>query len=251
MRAENPNDRYQRTNTFVHETSVSRCPDEHRSQGRHCPAGGALTTWARAPTPRKRLLRYADGMSESIPIEQGAPTPGELRIARSRGKLALLVLGAAAFVAVSVLLLVFTDFRDPKAPPRVFLWAGALFFGACLVAGARSLFRRTPGLVLRADGFVDASSPISVGFVPWKDVAALAIATIHSQRMLVVKLHDPAPYLARGNALARLVHRANLKLTGSPINLASNSLRISFDELVQLVTARVVAAHRAVDHDAG
>lgn len=157
-----------------------------------------------------------------------------LEIPRSRGKLALLVLGSAAFVALCGWMLLI-DSPEITALHQVVAIAGVAFFGLALLYSLRALFDLRPGLVVREDGFEDRSSPVAVGFVPWHDVTEIAIYKISvrgaSERVLVVKVREPAPYAARGGALARMARRENLRMVGSPITLSSKALRCSLDEL--------------------
>jgi hypothetical protein len=52
-----------------------------------------------------------------------------------------------------------------------------------------------------------------------------------NQRFLTIAVADPAKYLARGNAFQRLFNRANIHLTGSPINIPASTLACNFEEL--------------------
>lgn len=54
---------------------------------------------------------------------------------------------------------------------------------------------------------------------------------ISGQRMLVVRVADPDKYVERGNALKRVLNRANTRMCGSPVVISANALQISFDEL--------------------
>lgn len=171
-----------------------------------------------------------------------APAPADLIILRSKTKSALTVLGCVAFIAVGIVLV---SIDDPEFSPigKLTGWPAIVVFGLLLVPAVRLLLSKTPGLILQRDGFVDRSSAISAGFVPWSEVTELLVTTISGQRILTVKVRDPKPYLARGNLLQRPLVRANLRLTGSPINLSSTGLHISFEELVQRFQERCALAH--------
>lgn len=172
--------------------------------------------------------------------------PPTLEIRRSRGKLALLVLGSAAFVALSLWMLTLED-TEISALHQVVAVVGVAFFGLALLYGLRALLDPRPGLVVRAEGFEDHSSPVAVGFVPWSDVTAIEVHRLSvrgaNERVLVVKVRDPAPYAARGNVLARMARTQNLRMVGSPITLSSKSLRCSLDELARTLAERWHQAH--------
>lgn len=119
-------------------------------------------------------------------------------------------------------------------PPWVIRGLGAvtiLFFGGCALYAIAKAFDRKPGLILRPDGFVDNSSAVAAGFIPWSDVTGLGIFEFNRQRMLVVQVAQPEKYADGGNALTRALNRANTRMCGSPIVISSNALRIPFDEL--------------------
>lgn len=164
-------------------------------------------------------------------------------IARSRVKLVMLTLGSLGFVALGVWMVTVADTHRGIPTPVIGI-ASIVFFGACAVFGIRSLLDRTPGMVLRADGFEDRSSGVAVGFVPWSDVRELAMFRMRGQRFIAVHVVNPAVYEARGSALQRAAHRATTRMCGTPITISTNALRISCDELMRLVTSFMAAANQ-------
>lgn len=120
---------------------------------------------------------------------------------------------------------------------RVLGLAAMLFGAAGVVYGVRKSFDRAPGLTLTPAGFVDNSSAVAAGFVPWSEVTAVDTFQVQSQRMLVVHVTDPGRYIERGGALRRSLNRANAGLCGSPIVISSNALRIPFGELHAVVAS--------------
>jgi hypothetical protein len=155
-------------------------------------------------------------------------------IPRSRVKGALLTMGALAFVLISAWMMTVED-THRGLPTGVIGLVGIVFFGACLVFGARMLIDSRPGLVVRAEGFEDYSSGIAVGFVPWSDIREISVLSITGQRFIAVRVTNPEEYMKRGSAMQRMAHRGNMKLCGTPITISANTLRISLDELVRLL----------------
>ena len=151
----------------------------------------------------------------------------------NKRKLALHALGSLAFVVLGACIL----FVWPLSRAlRIVVGAPAIaFFGLTLVLNLRRLLHPRPGLILSAEGIVDRGSGLSLGLVRWSDIEEIKAASINGTKFLVLKVRDPAPYLARGNALQRMTHRANTSLVGSPVTLAAVTLSISFAELEQLV----------------
>ncbi|MFN0252957.1 MAG: STM3941 family protein [Kofleriaceae bacterium] len=156
-------------------------------------------------------------------------------ISRSRVKGAALTLGSLGFVALSAWMMTLGETTRRGLPTEVIGLVGIVFFGACLGFGVRMVFDRRPGFVLREDGFEDYSSGVAVGFVPWGDIREIAVLRISGQRFIAVRVNNPEVYARRGTAIQRMAHRANMKLCGTPVTISSNTLRISFDELVRLL----------------
>jgi hypothetical protein len=116
--------------------------------------------------------------------------------------------------------------------------AAVLFFGACAVYAIVKFFDRKPGLVLGPTGFLDNSSAVAAGFIPWSDVTGVGIFTVGIQKFLVVRVADPEKYIRRGNPFRRALNRVNTRMCGSPITISSNALRISFHELHRELASR-------------
>jgi hypothetical protein len=158
----------------------------------------------------------------------------------SKTKLVLLIILSVGFVALGFWTFQ-TDsswiesqrrFNNPMLVHAIGIVA-MVFFGLGVVVGIRKLFDPKPGLVLSSAGMLIASSA-SMGLIPWADVEGFATYEIHRQKMLVVKLVDPEKYVRAGGALRQALYRANINMIGSPIAVSSNTLNISFDELVTL-----------------
>lgn len=173
------------------------------------------------------------------------PAVDRIEIALSKTKMRAALAGCLGFVALSVWLLSV----DEPLPflPEVFDSAfavnlvggiGLAFFGLCGVMVGRKLFDRRPGLVIDHEGLDDNASGVAVGRIPWRDIAGFDDYQLQGQSMVVVRLRDPEPYLARGNALAGAIRRANFKLCGSPVVIAASGLEIGHAELLQTLQSR-------------
>jgi hypothetical protein len=162
-------------------------------------------------------------------------------IALSRTKLVLLTFGSVGFAMIGAWMLTFSDeaitLTRRLGNPTVFRAVAviALVFGIAIgIFGVRKLFDQQPGLVFTAAGIVDNSSGVAAGFIPWADITGFTVYQIHRTRMLVVQVRDVERYISRGNPVKRTLNRANAKMVGSPISIASSSLRINFNELLAL-----------------
>ena len=159
----------------------------------------------------------------------------------SKVKVLLLIVGALAFVALGIWMLQLDStwiesqrrFNSPALVHGVGV-ASIVFFGLCAVAAVMKLFDRKPGLVLSSTGILDNSSSASAGLIPWSEVQGFDVLKIQRQRLLIVKLVAPDKYVEVGSAVKRSLNRMNLKMCGSPIAITSNSLKINFDELLDV-----------------
>jgi hypothetical protein len=167
-----------------------------------------------------------------------ADTSAEVTIPLSKTKVALLVLGAVAFVGGSVWLWMIAETQGRYNPLFVkgIALAGAAFFGLCGVYGCVKIIDGKPGLIIDAAGIVDNSSAVAAGRIPWGEITGLRVCSIAGQRFLTIDVADPKKYVARGGSFRRMMNAANARLTGSPINISASSLCVQFDELVHLLT---------------
>jgi hypothetical protein len=162
-----------------------------------------------------------------------------LAIPLSKKKITLAFFGSWAFVGASVWLwhiaerqIVFEAFIT-----TVIAEVGISFSGLCVLYASYKLFDWRPGLILDADGFVDNSSGISAGRVPWDDVIGIKVWEYSGQRALVVLVHDPQKYIDRAGYVARKFMTWNQNLVGSPIAISASALAIEFDELERVFVA--------------
>jgi len=159
----------------------------------------------------------------------------------SKTKILLIVIGSLVFIAfgcwmVSLDVLQIESQRRFNNPLFVYGigWSGIVFFGFCALYGTNKLFDRNPGLIFSRMGITDNSSGVSAGLIPWNEIAGFDVYVIHRQKMLVVLLKNPDKYIELGSVFKRTLNRANYKISGSPVVIASNSLKINFDELLKL-----------------
>ena len=95
-------------------------------------------------------------------------------------------------------------------------------------------FDKKPGLVLNAAGIIDNSSSVSAGFIPWPEIFGFDIFEIQKQKTLIIMVVNPERYIEVGGSIKRALNRVNFKLCGSPIAITSNSLKIGFQELLDI-----------------
>lgn len=109
-----------------------------------------------------------------------------------------------------------------------------VFFGLCGIYALKMVFDKKPGLVLNNSGIIDNASSLSAGLIPWSDVVGSEIFEVQKQKMLIVKVRNPQKYINRGNWLRKTMTKSTYKMCGSPISISSNTLNITFPELILL-----------------
>jgi hypothetical protein len=99
------------------------------------------------------------------------------------------------------------------------------------------LFDRRPGLGLSPAGLVENSSAFGTFFIPWPEISGFSVYQVQKTRLLIVHLHQPERFNPGEGWFRRKAAQANIGLCGSPVAINSGSLKLSFDELQELVTA--------------
>ncbi len=175
-----------------------------------------------------------------------------LEIPLSKTKLMLMLGGAMLFVACGFWFVISPPvIRHPLFgnPPVLFAVgiSAIIFFGLCALIAVRKLFDKTPGFIIGNQGFVDNSSGVSAGVIPWNDVVRVEKHNLMGQNFLVFIVQNPEEYLNRQtNPLKRKTMAINLKSYGSPITVSANTLQISFDELAALVERKLAERQLSV-----
>ncbi len=170
-------------------------------------------------------------------------------IALSKRKLLLLALGClilvvgGAFLAVSPATFRDNPFVRDERFVRLVGVAGIVLFGLFGFYIGRKLLDSAPGLVVGPEGFVDNSSGLAAGLLPWTEVTGVDELSLMGQRFVVVHLRDPAAFIARQpNAFKRRMLATNLSSYGSPVFLSANTLQCTHAELKALLTAGLAGA---------
>jgi len=177
-----------------------------------------------------------------------ATTPSTT-IALSKRKLTLLALGClvliigGAFLAASPATFRDNPFVRDERFVRLVGVAGVVLFGLFGFYIGQKLLDSAPGLVVGPEGFVDNSSGLAAGLLPWAEVTGVDELALLGQRFVVVRLRDPAAFIARQpNAFKRRMLATNLSSYGSPIFLSANTLQCTHAELKALLAAGLAGA---------
>jgi hypothetical protein len=148
----------------------------------------------------------------------------------SPSRLALMVLGAAAFVALGLWLAGL--FGPPPKPGREWLgWLASVFFGFAGIVGARRLFDRSDQLVIDRNGIFWRHW--SETTIPWSAIESFSRHSIRRQQFLSLHLKSPAMFPRSG--AGGWVGNLNRGLGFGDIALTVAGTDRSFDELVEAI----------------
>lgn len=95
-----------------------------------------------------------------------------------------------------------------------------------------------PGLVIDDLGIEDYSSAVTGPKIYWKDITAIEVLIIKSQPLILFKVSNPQIYIDGAKGFKRKMMALNYKWYGTPLSISANGLRISFEELLKLVSER-------------
>lgn len=159
----------------------------------------------------------------------------------SRSKLFLILVGAFFFILIGGLFIYDPQrFMSSFIRSQVILYvigiASICYFGACLLYGLYKFTDSNIGIRLDSVGLYDNSSAASIGLIRWQDITGFRIEKIQSTQILIVLISDNDKYVNNAsNFLVKFLLKMSIKMYGSPIAITSNTLKIDFDLLNQLV----------------
>lgn len=168
----------------------------------------------------------------------------DIVIPLSKQKLLFLMLGAAVFVILGVLFIIYpARFTNVIFSNTTFIniigLVSIIFFGLCLFAFLSKVRETSPGLIISKDGILDNSSAISVGKIYWTDIEDIDELKIAREKLIRIKLKNPQDYIDRqSSSIAKRMMTMNNKMYDSPIHISANALKISFDELFLLLNEK-------------
>ncbi len=162
----------------------------------------------------------------------------------SKAKIVLLLLISCSFVALGFWMLSLDEAtilaqRRFNTPLFVRGIAGVsiVLFGTFGLLALRKLFDTKPGIVFSNLGVLDNSSMFSAGLVPWEEITGFDVYATHRHKMLVIFVTNPSKYIQVGGIVRRYLIRSSAKMSGSPVAIAPNTLKVTFDELHGLFMA--------------
>jgi len=106
---------------------------------------------------------------------------------------------------------------------------------------SRKLMDRKPAMIIDDIGIIDNTGGLSVGRIPWADIADIRGNTVQAslaskQHFITIFLKNPDEYIAKEpNALKRKTMAMNTKYAGTPVSISANTLQMDFQELKNIL----------------
>ncbi|GAB3931138.1 STM3941 family protein [Mucilaginibacter myungsuensis] len=158
-----------------------------------------------------------------------------IEIPLSKVKIVLLILGSIIFVALGVWLWSIADVQTRRPPIIAKMVGGAcvIFFGACLGIGVKTFFDKRPGLIINEDGLQIFSSFSKSTFVSWEHITGMGEMIVHRTKLVLIFIDNVEEVIAaQQNKWSQKLMRANANMSGTPVSISSNVLKISHKELM-------------------
>ena len=164
-------------------------------------------------------------------------TNKEIAIPFSKGKIALLLLCAALFIAISLHLFCHPEDFKRRNPiiTKAVGFIGIPFSFLSLVFALTKLFDKRPGLIIDEEGFVNNTSFLKNQRIQWTNVTGLDIWKYNGSKMILVYVNNPEEIIASANKFYRFWLRLNARKHGTPVWITSITLKISFNELLEII----------------
>ena len=172
-----------------------------------------------------------------------------IEIPLSKQKLILLLISSLAFVAIGIWFVSKPEsFKNGLlGNPTIVLSIGILsivVFGLAAFMMAKKLKDNVPGLIIDKTGITDNSTGVPAGHIPWSDIQEIKTNKVFTQKFITIIVNKPEAYINRQTTgAAKKGAEANHKITGSPVNIPSSTLKYNFDELEVLLKSEL-AKHK-------
>jgi hypothetical protein len=151
----------------------------------------------------------------------------------SRKRHALLTLGALAFVAIGVFMIVKKGYWGQGI-------VTILFFGTSAAVGAWQFFDTRPRLQINDVGILDRT--LGVGLIPWTDITDAYVRSINQEYFICLQLRDEQAYLSRLSPLKRKLAGANETLGFTPISVNLSGVDLNPEQLLEYILKQSATA---------
>jgi hypothetical protein len=159
----------------------------------------------------------------------------------NKKKLTLIFMGCLVFIAIGILFVINPTFINGlfRDPAKILLvgYASIFIFGLCGFLIALRLTAKNSGIFIDKQGITDNSSAASAGLILWTDIEEVSVINIHSQKQIMIHVKKPQSYIHnQTNMFKRIILTLNYKWYGTPLTIMPTGLKISFDELIKIIS---------------
>jgi len=166
-------------------------------------------------------------------------------ITTSKTKLLKLLLTSLTFIGIGIWMIIVptTDSFFSLFNNRIIVLTigllNILFFGLCAFVFFLQLIGykyNKKGIIINQNGIIDNSNVNSIGFIPWTDIKEVKINSVLGKQILTIIVYNPYDYINRQSYLnKRKGMEADLKCTGSPINISTGTLNTNTKKLYKKI----------------
>lgn len=165
----------------------------------------------------------------------------EIIIENSKKKIFLLLLLSIVFVIVGFWIILGQD-SDRKTLIVLIIggYGSVIFFGLGIYVFIRQLFSNNWGLVINDHGLIyDNRNPVDC-FLNWYEIDSIQTFNVRRQKIINIHLKNPDSLIDRQkNIFKKKLMRFNQNTYGAPIGISTNGLKISYDNLMDLLIDRL------------
>ncbi|WP_121808646.1 STM3941 family protein [Mucilaginibacter kameinonensis] len=169
-----------------------------------------------------------------------------IKIPISNRKVTLLIFGCFAFIIIGVFLWFEADnqIRYPVIVVKAISIACIIFFGAGILPGFKKLFGQRVGMIIDNKGIQDNTGISRSRFIDWSNIEGFNIISIRSTKIILVFVNNSDEIILKESKLTQCILRQSQKIYGTPISIASGTLKISSDRLYTLLQNRYEIAKK-------
>lgn len=115
-----------------------------------------------------------------------------------------------------------------------------IYFGIMGILIAKKLFENKYGIKINDEGIYDNSTILYSGLIKWENIESIEKSKVLNQKFIRIIVNNPNDFINRQkNILKRKNVEINIKKFGSPIQIATNSLKIQCEELSEIMTSQL------------
>ena len=166
----------------------------------------------------------------------------KIEIPLSKTKLLLAIGGSLLFVLVGLYMITSIEEEHTRFNHMLVKGLGiasVAFFAVTGFYSIKKIFDTSVGLTINDDGIFDNSSASGIGLIKWTDITDIRTEKVASTKFLLIYTTNPDYYLDKAKGLNKKFMEANFRMYGTPIAIASTSLKYNFRDLEKLIKERL------------